>query len=76
MRGGVWTRLVGIRSHVHGREGKLRLVHDSALRALRLLQLRRERVLGPQRAGERGGRFPVQVAEVRVQRDRFSRSGK
>lgn len=76
MRGGVWTRLVGIRSHVHGREGKLRLVHDSALRALRLLQLRRERVLGPQRAGERGGRFLVQVAEVRVQRDRFSRSGK
>lgn len=75
MRGGVRIRLVGIRSRVHGREGNLRFVDDSALQALRL-QLRRERVPAPQRTGERRGRFPVQVFEVQgVQRDRFSRSG-
>lgn len=75
MRGGVRIRLVGIRSRVHGRERNLPFVHDSALQALRL-QLRRERVPGTQRTGERRGRFPVQVFEVQgVQRDRFSRSG-
>lgn len=76
MRGGVWIRLVGIRSRVHGREGNLGFVDDSALQALRLLQLRRERVSGPQRTREHRGRVPVEVVEVqRVQRDRFWRSG-
>lgn len=76
MHRGVRGRLVRLRSHVHCGKGDLHIVDDTAVQAVRLLQLRRERVVGSQRAGEHRGCLSVEVAEVQgVQRDQFRRSG-